>query len=265
MTWLDREDFQPMTTNADGEGSSRLARIRLVRDLVDGRYQKGERLLVARIANEYAFDYSSAVGVLADLHMLGMVTPSGPASAFVRSARPKEMYEAYALRAALEEIGGRSAVASLKGNTTVQQRAVDNMREAVRNHGLDAYAEHDVVFHRSILEASQNDVLLRVWDSMIFDIRIRAAIGKVVSDLPEVVESHRPIVDALERGQGREAGLLLRNHVETFLQFLKKAEMDSVFFHQDLEIAPRCAESFYSTRNSVDTGLELRNFLQAGP
>jgi len=128
-------------------------------------------------------------------------------------------------------------VASLKGNTAVQQRAVDNMRLAVRNRDLDAFAEHDVIFHRSILEASQNDVLLRVWDSMIFDIRIRAAIGKVVSDLPEVVESHQPIVDALERGQGREAGLLLRNHVETFLQFLKKAEMDSVFLHQDLEIA----------------------------
>jgi DNA-binding GntR family transcriptional regulator len=211
MTWPDREDFQPMTTDANGDGNSRLARIRFVRDLVDGRYQLGERLLVAVIAKEYAFDCSSAVGVLADLHTLGMVTLSGPTSAFVRSPRPKEMYEAYAIRAALEEIGGRSAVASFKGNTSVQQREVDNMRVAVRNHDLDAYAEHDVIFHRSILEASQNDVLLRVWDSMIFDIRIRAAIGKVVSDLPEVVESHQPIVDALERGQGREAGLLLRN------------------------------------------------------
>jgi len=96
-------------------------------------------------------------------------------------------------------------VALLKGNTVVQQRAVDNMRVAVRDHDLDAYAKHDVIFHRLILEASHNDVLLRVWDTLIFDIRIRAAIGKVVSDLPEVVESHQPIVDALERGQGREA------------------------------------------------------------
>jgi len=189
MTWPDREGLQPTTTDAKGDGHARPARIRLVRDLVDGRYQEGERLLVAIIPKEHDFDCSSAVGVLADLHTLGMVALSGPTSAFMRSARPKEMYEAYAIRAALEEIAGRSAVASLKGNTAVQQRAADNMRVAVHNHDLDAYAEHDVIFHRSILEASQNDVLLRVWDSMIFDIRIRAAIGKVVSDLPEVVES----------------------------------------------------------------------------
>src|SRR5215469_4617785 len=260
MTWTDREDFQRMTTDANGDGSSRLARIRFVRDLVDGRYQQGERLLVAMIAKEYAFDCSSAVAVLADLHTLGMVTLSGPTSAFVRSSRPKEMYEAYAIRAAVEEIGGRSAVASLKGNTAVQQREVDNMRVAVRNHDLDAYAEHDVIFHRSILEASQNDVLLRVWDSMIFDIRIRAAIGKVAGNLLEVVESHQPIVDALERGQGREAGLLLRNHVETFLQFLKKAEMDSVFFHQDLEIARDVQRAFIPQEVPSIPGLSCETF-----
>jgi len=91
MTWPDREDSQPMTTDANRDGNSRLARIRLTRDFVGGRYQKGERLLVARIAKEYAFDCSSAVSVLADLHTLGMVTLSGPISAFVRSARPREM------------------------------------------------------------------------------------------------------------------------------------------------------------------------------
>src|SRR3974390_1730076 len=260
MTWPDREDFQPMTADANGDGNSRLARIRLVRDFVDGRYRKGGQFQVAKICEEYVLGCSSALSVLADLHALGMVTLAGPTSAFVRSVRPKEMYEAYTIRAALEEIGGRSAEASLKGNTAVQQRAVDNMRVAVRNHDLDAYAEHDVIFHRSILEASQNDVLLRVWDSMIFDIRIRAAIGKVASDLPEVVESHQPIVDALERGQGREAGLLLRNHVETFLQFLKKAEMDSVSFHPDLATARDVQKAFIPQEVPSIPGLSCKTF-----
>jgi sigma-B regulation protein RsbU (phosphoserine phosphatase) len=173
-----------------------------------------------------------------------MVALSGSRLARVRSSHPKEMYEAYAIRAALEEIGGRAASGLLKGNTAVQQRALDSMRVAVRNHDLDAYAEHDVIFHRSILEASKNDVVLRVWDSLAFDVRIRAAIGKVIRDLPELVESRQPIVDALTRGQGKQAGLLLRNHVETLLQLLKKAEMDSLFFEQDLEIAREVQQAF---------------------
>ena len=78
---------------------------------------------------------------------------------------------------------------------------------ALRDPGLDSYAKHDVKFHRTILEAPGNDVLLRVWDSLVFDVRIRAAIVKVTRDLPEVVRSHQPIIDALCRGQGRKAGL----------------------------------------------------------
>src|SRR5258708_2613645 len=101
------------------------------------------------------------------------------------------------------------------------------MRSAFARGDLDAFAEHDVNFHRDILKASQNDVLLRVWDTLAFDLRIRAGLGKVSKDLPEVVESHQPIVDALEKGRGREAGLLLRNHVEKVLEYLKRSESDS--------------------------------------
>ena len=54
------------------------------------------------------------------------------------------------------------------------------------------------------------------------------------------MESHHPIVDALEKGRGGEGGLLLRNHVETILEFLKKSESDSEFYralNNDLEDA----------------------------
>jgi hypothetical protein len=53
--------------------------------------------------------------------------------------------------------------------------------------------------------------------------------GRIPGDFPELVESHRSIVDALEKWMGREAGLLLRNHVETVLEFLRKSESDSEF------------------------------------
>ena len=259
MTWPDW-DSPAIAGGASHNEHSRGARILLSRDRVDGRYDKGERLLLPKITKEYDLDCTSALRVLADLQALGMVTISGVNSVFVRSSRPKEMYEAYAIRAALEEIAGRAAVGLLRGNTALQQRAVDTMRAAVRNHDLDGYTEQDVIFHRSILEASANDVLLRVWDSLAFDIRIRAAIGKVVGDLPEAVESHQPIVDALERGQGKEPGLLLRNHVETFLQFLRKEEMDSAFFDQDLDIARDVQKAFIPQAAPSIPGLSCETF-----
>ena len=122
------------------------------------------------------------------------------------------------------------------------------MRTAFRHSDMDAFVEQDVLFHRSILQASQNKVLLRLWDSLAVDLRIRAAIERVARDLPEVVESHQPIVEALEKGRGREAGLLLRNHIETILEFLKKSESDSGFhrgLRNDLENAKDVQRAFF--------------------
>jgi len=156
-----------------------------------------------------------------------LVTLSKKKTAIVCAPNPKEMQEAYEIRAGLEEISGRIAATAIKGNTGRLRYELAAMRAALEEHDLDACAEHDVRFHRAILRASQNDVLLRVWDALAVDLRMRATIGKVTQNLPAVVDSHQPIVEALDRGQGREAGLLLRNHVETVMQFLKKADFDS--------------------------------------
>jgi DNA-binding GntR family transcriptional regulator len=199
-------------------------RARLAREIVTGRYQPGQSVQLREIAEHYELDDESVLETFAELQALGMVNVIGDSSAIIHSPNPKEMQEAYQVRAALEEIAGRTAAPALKGKTTVLQNELNAMRAAVRDGNLDAYAEHDAQFHRGILAASGNDLLLRVWDTLGFDLRIRAAIGKVSKAMPEVVESHQSIVDALEKGRGREAGLLLRNHVETFLEYLKKSD-----------------------------------------
>ena len=147
--------------------------------------------------------------------------------ATVLSPSLKEMMEAYEIRAGLEEIAGRTAAAFLEGNTAELQGEVDAMLAAVRSDDLDAYAEHDIKFHRIILEASRNGILRRVWDTLAIDLRMRATIPRVTRDLLDSAESHRPIAKALEEGRGREAGLLLQNHVETILEYLKRSESDS--------------------------------------
>src|SRR5262249_50765627 len=82
-------------------------------------------------------------------------------------------------------------------------------------------------------------------------------------DFPELVESHRPIVDALEKGRGREAGLLLRNHVETVLEFLKKSESDSEFhrvLRHDLEGAKEVHTAFFPKQNLLIPALTCETF-----
>jgi serine phosphatase RsbU (regulator of sigma subunit) len=221
---------------------------RLVRDLFEGRYGARQSVELNVIAAEYGLDNKAVLQAFADLQSLGMVSLSGNCSAVVHSPNPKEMQEAYEIRAALEEIAGRTAATALKGNTDNLRNELGAMRRAANEGDLDAYAKHDVKFHKSILQASQNKALLRVWDTLALELRVYAVVGKISKHLQEVVESHQPIIDALENGRGREAGLLLRNHVETFLEYLKKSESDSGFhraLRKDLEGAKDVQQAFF--------------------
>ena len=234
----------------------KLSLVRLTRDLFNGRYRAGELVQLSEIEAEYELDRDSVLNILSEFKTLGMVTMSGRFSARVYPPNPKEMQEVYEVRAALEEISGRSAAPTLKANTAALQSELEGMRAAVRKLDLDSYAEHDVKSHRIILQASQNDVLIRVWDTLACDLRMRAAIEKVTKNLHDVVESHQPIIEALHRGQGREAGVLLRNHVETFVEFLQKSDSGiHRALRRDLESAKDVQEAFFPQQNLTIPGL----------
>jgi DNA-binding GntR family transcriptional regulator/AraC-like DNA-binding protein len=226
-----------------GSGEARLAR-----ELFSGRFRPTQTLQLREIAAEYELDEETVWKALAEFQTLGIVTLSEDLSVIVRSPNPAEMEQAYQIRAEIEEIAGRTAATVLKGYTVELQY---QLRAAVADGDLDACAEHDVEFHRDIVKAAQNDVLLRAWDTLAVDLRIRAAVGKISKDLHEIVESHELIVDVLEKGHGNEAGLLLRSHVETSLKYLIRGEWDSRSQrgpHQDLELVDVDAVPEHSAR-----------------
>jgi len=263
MSLLNHGEKEAEVEVAKNGPAARLARVRLAGELSNGHCRTGESVKLSEIAAQYELDEDSVLKIFREFQTLGMVTLSGKVSAIVHSPNPKEMQEAYEIRAALEEVGGRAAARTLKGNTAALRHELDAMSAAFRRLDLDSFAEHDVAFHRSILQASQNEVLLRVWDSLAVDLRIRGVIGKISRDFPEVVESHQTIVDALEKGRGREAGLLLRNHVEMILEFLRKSESDSGFhraLRNDLENAKDVQKAFFPQDNLSIPGLACATF-----
>src|SRR6516165_114666 len=256
---------QSKTISSKNDVPAQSWRMQLASELFEGRYKPGQRVQLREIGAKYKVDDEALLKAFAEFQALGMVTLSGSFSAIIHSPNAKEMQEAYELRAAVEEIAGRTAAAALKGNSAGLEKELEAMRAAVAAGDLDAYVEHDVKFHKSILKASANEVLLRVWETLLFDLRIRAAIGKVSKDLSEVVESHQPIVDALAKGRGREAGLLLRNHVETFLEFLKKSESDSGLhkaIRKDLEGAKDVQQAFFPPQSFSIPCLSCETFYQ---
>ena len=249
---------------ADGQ-LNELGRVRLARELFCGGYRPGQRVRLRDFATKYGLDNKEVLKIFTEFQSLGLLKLSGNFAAVVHSSSSKEMQEAYEIRAALEEISGRAAAEVLKGNTKELEKALDGMRSAITTGDLDACVEHDVKFHKCILKASGNTMLQRVWDTLAFDVRLRIAMEKLVKVLPEVVESHQTIIDALKNGREKEASLLLRNHVETSVEYLKKADSDSGVhraFRKDLEGAKDIQEAFFPPQSFSIPCLSTETFYQ---
>jgi len=237
----------------------------LTRELFGGRYRPGQLLQLREIALKYELNEDLVLKTFAEFQALGMVTLSGNFSSVVQSPNPKEMQAAYEIRAALEEIAGRAAAPVLKGNTAALRNEFSAMRVAVNDGNLDAIVEHDIKFHRIILRASDNEPLSRVWDTLAIDLRIRAVAAKVLKDHLDVVESYQSIVDALENGRGREAGALLRNHIETMAEYLRESQSDSGTiraFRRDVQSAKDVQQAFFPPESLSIPCLSCETFYQ---
>jgi serine phosphatase RsbU (regulator of sigma subunit)/DNA-binding GntR family transcriptional regulator len=265
MILLNREARKSISMVGANGHLNELGRVRLTREIFCGRYRPGQRVRLREIAAKYGLDNDAVLKLFTEFQSLGLITLSGNFAAVLHSPNAKEMHEAYTIRAGIEEIAGRTAAEALKGNTAELQKELDAMRVALSTGDLDSCAEHDVKFHKAILQCSGIRILLRVWEALVFDVRIRISISKVSKDLPEVVESHQPIVDALRNGRAREASLLLRNHVETFAEYLKKSDSDSGLhraFRKDLEGAKDVQQASFPPRSFSIPRLSCETFYQ---
>jgi len=265
MILLNRETRKSTSMVGANGHLNELGRVRLTRELFCGRYRPGQRVRLREIAAKYGLDKHAVLKLFTEFQSRGLVTLSGNFAAVLHSPNVKEMHEAYEIRAGIEEIAGRTAAEVLKGNTGELQKELEAMRVALSTGDLDGCAEHDVNFHKAILQSSGNRNLLRVWEALVFDVRIRISISKVSKDLPEVVESHQPIVDALRNGRAREASLLLRNHVETFAEYLKKSDSDSGVHRasrKDMEGAKDVQQAFFPPQSFSIPCLSCETFYQ---
>src|SRR3979411_1879798 len=146
MVSLSDGDTKTFLGAPDNTPQPGLGRSRLARDLFSGRYRPGQSLQIDKVAAEHEMDIDSVLEAFAEFQTLGMITVAGNFSAIVHSPNPKETQEAYEIRAALEEIGGRAAAGALKGNAAALQRELDSMRSAFHHRDLDSFVEHDVTF-----------------------------------------------------------------------------------------------------------------------
>lgn len=194
-------------------------RVSLETRIFDGTLKAGDRLVELEIAREFDTSQTPVREALRELESLRLVESVPYRGTRVREISNREMVEAYTVRGVLEQLAAELAAPRLKGNVATIRESLAKIHKAARDGDIEGYARHNLDFHRAIVVASDNEVLIQSWDRLSFEARVRLHLRRHQdTNLVERAREHDGPVDALEAGDGITAGVLLREHAESCKQ-----------------------------------------------
>ncbi|MEV6035789.1 GntR family transcriptional regulator [Nonomuraea sp. NPDC052116] len=176
--------------------------------LIDGRWGPGDRLVERGLAAELGVSQAPVREALRELEALGLIESSPNRGARIRRFTETDLREVYEVRAGLEETAVRlrlPPVAALRVHLA-------RLHEAAATDSLIDQVRHGVAFHREIVKAPGNDVLLSVWESLGIEVWTHLSIRLFRARAVENAADHEPLVAAFERGDPH-VGVLLREHI----------------------------------------------------
>jgi DNA-binding GntR family transcriptional regulator len=188
----------------------------LVKTMIkDGSLAPGEQLVESQLARRLQVSQAPVRDALKQLAHQGLVTHVRHHGNFVTSYTDEEVAQAKVARAELESIAGRLACGALDaGAHRHLEELIAQMHAAAEAKDLGSFRELDFAFHRSVIEASGNVYLPRMWDIIEPSLRSLHVLGDpaFAGDWHVVAEWHRSLLEALDAGDPDGAAQLFHAH-----------------------------------------------------
>ncbi len=190
----------------------------LMERILSGTYQPGDRLVELQIAQELGTSQGPVREALRDLQGLGLVDSESYRGTRVREITEREIEDAYRVRAVLEQLAAELAAPRLKDNVGELEKEAASFHKAAQARDVKTYSAHDMEFHRKIFEAADNELLTQMWTGVALESRFRLTLMHRIGEeeLEKLAAAHLPIMEALRRGNSKEAGELARALICTF-------------------------------------------------
>ncbi|WP_233576445.1 GntR family transcriptional regulator [Saccharopolyspora rhizosphaerae] len=189
--------------------------------ILTGRYGPGDHLGEVEIASQLSISRGTVREALRHLQQEGLVTPGVRGMLRVRSLTDEEVDELFRVRCALEGQAVAEIVESdqLPHLVAELNAALDKLEAATGD--LNEQLEADLAFHAQLCELSGNSILLDTWRHL--EGPIRVVVMSASSEnrrFPMSAGHHRPIVEAIARGDADTAVRVLREHMQAAVTLL---------------------------------------------
>ena len=186
-----------------------------------GRYRPGERLLEMQLAQEFGVSQAPVREALRELEAMNLVETVPYRGTRVREFDRKQTLDAFITRAALEQMAAELAA---KNPQVSPKELVDfamKTIEAIQRSDLDAYVQANQVFHRALVRASGNTVLMQMWESLNVALRWSVSANMSKGNEPAIAADHLAIAEAIQLGDSAQAVRAVRSHYDRALKGLQ--------------------------------------------
>ncbi|UUU34465.1 GntR family transcriptional regulator [Streptomyces sp. CA-210063] len=184
----------------------------IVEGIVSGRWKPGERIVERRIATELEVSQTPVREALRELESLRLIESAPNKGVRVRNLTAADLEESYPVRAGLEAIAAELAAERLAEDCSALEPHVAALYEADRNADGTSQVRHTVGFHRAMVRAAGNSVLLHTWEGLGIEVFTALSIRWLGTVQQSYAEEHQALVEAFQR-RDPEIGRLVKEHV----------------------------------------------------
>ncbi|MGV9351632.1 GntR family transcriptional regulator [Streptomyces spiralis] len=187
----------------------------LLEGVISGRWKPGDRIVERQVAAELDVSQLPVREALRELAAMRLVTSAPNKAARVRQLQLKDVFEFYSVRAALEELAATQALARLASDVSPLEACHSAMSDDASKYDLTAQIRDAINFHRTIVRAADNKLLLDLWESLGVEVWTTLSLRLFRVDLRANADDHEPIIEAFRR-QDPNVGRLVREHVLSY-------------------------------------------------
>ena len=188
-----------------------------------GELAPGERIVEARLAEEFEVSAIPVREAIRELVSMGVLEFANHRGAWVRVVSLVETLEALEVKAALEAQAAPAAARRFKGNGAELRTLCRRLATAAKQRDFSTYQSVNHAFHRQIVQAGGNALLLKMWESLAFEVRTRPIMEFLRDESPVLIaREHEAIVAALTAGNARQSAALLAAHATRLVRHLQE-------------------------------------------
>lgn len=194
-----------------------------IREAIFSRELKpGDRIIETYWAKELGVSQGPVREAIRDLEAMGLVETVPFKGSRVRSLTEKDIRDNYSVRICLESKSIRDAIQNLDDDALEAlgsnlQSILEKMDESAGRGDLRAFTEQDAAFHRAIINATENQVLLRLWEQCNMRNWYTVSALTDVKSLKKLQVGHQKLTNAICLRNLEEATTTLEDHLTSLM------------------------------------------------